>query len=43
MEYGEFVICGVLFDLYLMGSEEFYCIDFFDDDIDSLCVFDVDM
>lgn len=42
MEYGEYIICGVLFDLFLMGSDQFYCFDFFDDEIDSLCLFDVD-
>lgn len=42
MEYGEYVMCGVLLDFFLMGSELFYCFDFFDDEIDSLWVFDVD-
>lgn len=43
MEYGEYVMCGVLLDFFLMGSEQFYCFDFFDDEIDSLCLFDVDI
>ncbi|CNK06664.1 transcription-repair coupling factor [Yersinia frederiksenii] len=42
MEHGEFATRGALLDLYPMGSEEPYRIDFFDDDIDSLRVFDVD-
>ncbi|WP_411704342.1 transcription-repair coupling factor [Edaphovirga cremea] len=42
MEHGEFATRGALLDLYPMGSEEPYRIDFFDDEIDSLRVFDVD-
>ncbi|AJJ11174.1 transcription-repair coupling factor [Yersinia rohdei] len=42
MEHGEFATRGALLDLYPMGSDEPYRIDFFDDDIDSLRVFDVD-
>ncbi|WP_447880533.1 transcription-repair coupling factor [Serratia fonticola] len=42
MEHGEFATRGALLDLYPMGSEEPYRIDFFDDEIDSLRTFDVD-
>ncbi|KYP97425.1 transcription-repair coupling factor [Sodalis-like endosymbiont of Proechinophthirus fluctus] len=42
MEHGEFAARGALLDLYPMGSEEPYRIDFFDNDIDSLRIFDVD-
>lgn len=42
MEHGEFAIRGGLLDLYPMGSEEPYRIDFFDNEIESLRVFDVD-
>ncbi|QCR36420.1 transcription-repair coupling factor [Nissabacter sp. SGAir0207] len=42
MEHGEYATRGALLDLYPMGSEEPYRIDFFDDEIDSLRVFDVD-
>jgi transcription-repair coupling factor (superfamily II helicase) len=42
MEHGEFATRGALLDLYPMGSDEPYRIDFFDDEIDSLRVFDVD-
>ncbi|RJT26859.1 transcription-repair coupling factor [Buttiauxella izardii] len=42
MEHGEFATRGALLDLYPMGSEQPYRIDFFDDEIDSLRVFDVD-
>ncbi|MCW2485516.1 transcription-repair coupling factor [Candidatus Symbiopectobacterium sp. NZEC127] len=42
MEHGEFATRGALLDLFPMGSEEPYRIDFFDDDVDSLRVFDVD-
>ncbi|CAJ0993566.1 transcription-repair coupling factor [Sodalis praecaptivus] len=42
MEHGEFATRGALLDLYPIGSEEPYRIDFFDDDIDSLRIFDVD-
>lgn len=42
MAHGEFATRGALFDLYPMGSEEPYRIDFFDDEIDSLRTFEVD-
>ena len=42
MEHGEFATRGALLDLYPMGSEQPYRIDFFDDEIDSLRIFDVD-
>jgi len=42
MEHGEFATRGALLDLYPMGSNEPYRIDFFDDEIDSLRIFDVD-
>ncbi|WP_192458648.1 transcription-repair coupling factor [Musicola keenii] len=42
MEHGEFATRGALLDLFPMGSEEPFRIDFFDDEIDSLRLFDVD-
>ncbi|BET97249.1 transcription-repair coupling factor [Xenorhabdus taiwanensis] len=42
LEHGEFATRGALFDLFPMGSEYPYRIDFFDDEIDSLRTFDVD-
>lgn len=42
MAHGEFATRGALFDLYPMGSEKPYRIDFFDDEIDSLRTFEVD-
>lgn len=42
MEHGEFAIRGALLDLFPMGSDQPYRIDFFDDEIDSLRVFDTD-
>ncbi|WPU21347.1 transcription-repair coupling factor [Cedecea neteri] len=42
MAHGEFATRGALLDLYPMGSDQPYRIDFFDDEIDSLRVFDVD-
>lgn len=42
MEHGEFATRGALLDLYPMGSNQPYRIDFFDDEIDSLRIFDVD-
>ena len=42
MEHGEYATRGALLDLYPMGSDQPYRIDFFDDEIDSLRVFDVD-
>ncbi|KFZ32090.1 transcription-repair coupling factor [Pseudidiomarina salinarum] len=40
MEHGEFCARGSLLDLYPMGSTEPYRIDFFDEEIDSIRVFD---
>ncbi|MGM3176175.1 transcription-repair coupling factor [Dickeya lacustris] len=42
MEHGEFATRGALLDLFPMGSEEPFRIDFFDDEIDSLRLFDSD-
>ena len=42
MEHGEYATRGALLDLFPMGSEQPYRIDFFDDEIDSLRLFDVD-
>ncbi|BDH46260.1 transcription-repair-coupling factor [Salmonella enterica subsp. enterica serovar Choleraesuis] len=42
MEHGEYATRGALLDLYPMGSQHPYRIDFFDDEIDSLRIFDVD-
>ncbi|KAB8313337.1 transcription-repair coupling factor [Erwinia endophytica] len=42
MEHGEYATRGALLDLYPMGSEQPYRIDFFDDEIDSLRLFEVD-
>ncbi|SFM92255.1 transcription-repair coupling factor [Izhakiella capsodis] len=42
MEHGEYATRGALLDLFPMGSEHPYRIDFFDDEIDSLRLFDVD-
>lgn len=42
MEHGEYATRGALLDLYPMGSVQPYRLDFFDDEIDSLRLFDVD-
>lgn len=42
MAHGEYATRGALLDLYPMGSEQPYRIDFFDNEIDSLRLFDVD-
>ncbi|MBI2381080.1 MAG: transcription-repair coupling factor [Gammaproteobacteria bacterium] len=42
MEHGEFALRGSLLDLFPMGSTTPYRIDFFDDEVDSIRVFDVD-
>ncbi|OCG04078.1 transcription-repair coupling factor [Gilliamella apis] len=42
MEHGEYATRGALFDIYPMGSEKPYRIDFFDDEIDSIRTFDVE-
>lgn len=41
-EHGEFVLRGSVLDLYPMGSELPYRIDFFDNEIDSIRTFDTD-
>ncbi|OCG08805.1 transcription-repair coupling factor [Gilliamella sp. wkB178] len=42
MEHGEYATRGALFDIYPMGSETPYRIDFFDNEIDSIRTFDVE-
>ncbi|WP_261640761.1 transcription-repair coupling factor [Erwinia mallotivora] len=42
MEHGEYATRGALLDIFPMGSEQPYRIDFFDEEIDSLRLFDVD-
>ncbi|KAE9542120.1 transcription-repair coupling factor [Ursidibacter maritimus] len=42
LEYGEYAVRGALLDLYPMGAEQPYRLDFFDDEIDSIRTFDVD-
>ncbi|MDR9891761.1 transcription-repair coupling factor [Pseudenterobacter timonensis] len=42
MEHGEYATRGALLDLYPMGSDRPYRLDFFDDEIDSLRLFDAD-
>ncbi|MDH2997351.1 transcription-repair coupling factor [Pasteurellaceae bacterium LFhippo2] len=42
LEYGEYAVRGALLDLYPMGAEAPYRLDFFDDEIDSIRTFDVD-
>ncbi|MBJ3815467.1 transcription-repair coupling factor [Shimwellia pseudoproteus] len=42
MEHGEFATRGALLDLFPMGSEHPFRLDFFDDELDSLRIFDVD-
>lgn len=42
MEHGEFASRGALLDLFPMGSNSPYRIDFLDDEIDSLRIFDPD-
>ena len=42
MEHGEFATRGALLDLWPMGSAHPYRIDFFDDEIDSLRIFEPD-
>ncbi|WP_394176136.1 transcription-repair coupling factor [Thalassotalea litorea] len=42
MEHGEFSARGAILDLYPMGSPLPYRLDFFDDEIDSIRVFDPD-
>ncbi|EGN75607.1 transcription-repair coupling factor Mfd [Idiomarina sp. A28L] len=42
MEHGEYSVRGSIVDLFPMGTEAPYRIDYFDDDIDSIRQFDVD-
>lgn len=41
MEHGEFATRGAIFDLFPMGSDLPYRLDFFDDEIDSIKSFDI--
>ncbi|MFC0117347.1 transcription-repair coupling factor [Pseudoalteromonas xiamenensis] len=40
MEHGEYAVRGSIIDLYPMGSETPFRLDFFDDELDSIRVFD---
>ncbi|MDO9795507.1 hypothetical protein Q7542_15410, partial [Glaesserella parasuis] len=42
LEYGEYAVRGALLDLYPMGANSPYRLDFFDDEIDTIRTFDVD-
>lgn len=42
LEHGEYAVRGALLDLFPMGSDEPFRLDFFDDEIDSIRTFDVD-
>ncbi|OOF69400.1 transcription-repair coupling factor [Rodentibacter caecimuris] len=42
LEHGEYAVRGSLLDLFPMGSEVPFRLDFFDDEIDSIRTFDVD-
>ena len=42
MEHGEYSVRGSIIDLFPMGSEQPYRVDYFDDEIDSIRPFDVE-
>lgn len=42
LEYGEYAVRGSILDLFPMGAEEPFRLDFFDDEIDSIRTFDAD-
>ncbi|QIQ22082.1 transcription-repair coupling factor [Zophobihabitans entericus] len=42
MEHGEYATRGALLDIYPMGSQAPYRLDFFDDEIDSIRTFDIE-
>ncbi len=42
IEHGEFATRGALFDLFPMGSDDPYRLDFFDNEIDTIRTFDID-
>ncbi|AHG80891.1 Transcription-repair-coupling factor [Bibersteinia trehalosi USDA-ARS-USMARC-188] len=42
LEYGEYAVRGSILDLYPMGADAPFRLDFFDDEIDSIRTFDVD-
>ncbi|MDN5871916.1 MAG: transcription-repair coupling factor [Nitrococcus sp.] len=42
MEHGEFAVRGSILDLFPMGSNEPYRIDLFDDEVDSIRIFDAE-
>lgn len=43
MSYSEFLVCGSIIDLFFMGSDKFFCIDLFDDEVDFICFFDIEI
>lgn len=42
LEYGEYAVRGAILDLYPMGADKPFRLDFLDDEIDSIRTFDVD-
>ncbi|MEG9533549.1 transcription-repair coupling factor [Mannheimia indoligenes] len=42
LEYGEYAVRGAILDLYPMGADDPFRLDFFDDEIDTIRTFDVD-
>ncbi len=42
LSHGEYAVRGALLDLFPMGSEKPFRLDFFDDEVDSIRTFDVD-
>ena len=42
LEHGEFAVRGSILDIFPMGSDEPFRIDFFDDEVDSIRTFDVE-
>ncbi len=42
LEHGEFALRGSILDIFPMGSDEPYRIDFFDDEVDSIATFDLE-
>lgn len=42
MDLGDFVVCGGLFDVFLMGVDELLWVELLDEDIDLICVFDLE-
>lgn len=43
MEFGDFVVCGGVIDVFLLDGEELVWFDFFGDSLESIWIFDLEI